>query len=88
MKKVSTFKRVTPPSYFSPDILSGISTRLREIAFSKKAVPQYVRIEKKIGRNEIVTIIVLTDGSKKTGKYKNFESDIRAGRFIVETTSI
>lgn len=87
LKSASSPNRVAPPSYFNQDVLRSISARVRDIAFSKKAVPQYVRGEKKIGRNSIVTVVVISDGIRKTGKYKNFESDIRAGNLLLENVA-
>jgi tetratricopeptide (TPR) repeat protein len=87
LKRASSTNRVTPHSYFNQDVLQSIYVRVRDIAFSKKAVPQYVRGEKKIGRNSIVTVVVAADGTRKTGKYKNFESDIRVGNLLLDSTA-
>lgn len=87
LKRASSTHKATPPSYFNQDVLRSISVRVRDIAFSKKAVPQYVRGEKKIGRNSFVTVLVIADGTRKTGKYKNFESDIRSGNLLIESVT-
>lgn len=72
-----------PPGYFSPDIMESLAARVRSITYSKKAIPQFVRSGKKIGRNEMVTV-VLPNGERKSGKYKNFEADIKSGAAILD----
>lgn len=77
MEKFKIIKPSPPPIYFSASTIDTISKRIKAIAFSKK-IPQFIREGKKIGRNEIV-VVVQSDGVKKTGKYKNFEFDIKSG---------
>ena len=83
LQRARNLKKVSPPAYFSPDIVDSLVARMRSIAYSKKTVPQYVRKDKKIGRNELVTV-VLPDGVMKTGKYKSFEADIKSGKLILK----
>ena len=83
LEQARTIRRAPPPGYFSTDIIESLTSRIRAIRYSKKNISQFVRAGKKIGRNEMV-IVIQPNGEKKSGKYKNFEADIKSGELILD----